>query len=536
MDNPRLMISFADRVGFVFDISRVIFAWRLNIVSIEITRAGSLYLHIEKIDVQDLTGLINELNGIPGVLEICRVPMMPSEEREKKLQAILDTVSEGILAVDAMGVITSINPVAEQIFRYSASELLGKNIAVFLSSEVPILRCLKDGKSYNNLEISINTHRGRLNFLSTARPLKDDGGNIIGAVDCIKDMSEVKQFVYSMTKPAMTTFDEILGVSLPLQEALDLARKVAQGNSTVLIRGESGTGKELFARAIHMASNRRNMPFVPVNCAALPDSLLESELFGYVEGAFTGAHKRGKLGLFEFANNGTIFLDEIGEMSTHLQAKLLRVLQEGRVRRIGDHAENTVNLRVIAATNRNLEDMIKNGDFREDLYYRLNVVPVHLPPLRRRKEDIPILAADLVQKFNRRLGKNITGISSAAMGKLNKYNWPGNVRELENILERAMILVQDMEIKPEHIILDRNYTGEIVNCSLAQSIGNYETENPPLPSNSSLNAAVDSFEKQFIEQALLRHGSIRQTAKALGVSHTTIMNKIKKYDLKTTLI
>jgi len=525
MDNPRLWISFEDRVGFVFDISRVIFAWRLNIVSIEITRAGSLYVNIEKIDVRELVGLISELNAIPGVLEICRVPLMPSEEREKKLQAILDTVSEGILAVDAEGSITSINPVAEDIFRYTAAELLGKNIAEVLSKEIPILRCLKDGKAYNHLEISINTPRGHLNFLSTARPLKDDGENIIGAVDCIKDMSEVKQFVYSMTKPAMTTFDEILGVSLALLEALDLSKKVALGNSTVLIRGESGTGKELFARAIHMASNRRNKPFVPVNCAALPDNLLESELFGYVEGAFTGAHKRGKLGLFEFANNGTIFLDEIGEMSTHLQAKLLRVLQEGQVRRIGDRAENAVNVRVIAATNRNLEDMIKNGDFRNDLYYRLNVVPIHIPPLRRRKEDIPILTTYLIQKFNRRLGKNIKKISSAAMDKLHKYNWPGNVRELENILERAMVLVQDMEIKPEQIILDRNYASET---------GNDETENNPLSHYGALNAAVDDFEKHYIEQALIKYGSIRNTAKVLGVSHTTIMNKIKRYGLKGT--
>ncbi|TEB05988.1 Transcriptional regulatory protein TyrR [Pelotomaculum schinkii] len=529
MDNPRLWISFEDRVGFVFDISRVIFAWRLNIVSIEITRSGSLYVHIEKIETSELAGLMNELNGIPGVLEIYRVPMMPSEEREKKLQAILDTVSEGILSVDADGIITSINPVAEEIFRYTAAELLGRNIAGVLSSEVPILRCLKDGKPYNHLEISINTPKGRLNFLSTARPLKDDGENIIGAVACIKDMSDVKQLVYSMTKPAMTTFDDILGVSLPLKEALTLSRKVAQGNSTVLIRGESGTGKELFARAIHMASSRRNKPFVPVNCAALPDSLLESELFGYVEGAFTGAQKQGKLGLFEFANNGTILLDEIGEMSTHLQAKLLRVLQEGRVRRIGDRVENTVNVRVIAATNRNLENMITNGDFREDLYYRLNVVPVHIPPLRRRKEDIPILTDNLIQKFNHRLGKNIKKISSAAMDKLNKYNWPGNVRELENILERAMILAQDMEIKPEQIILDRTYAGEKEDVSPAHFPGNDEN-------SDTLNTAVDGFEKQFIEQALLKYGSIRHTAKVLGVSHTTIMNKIKKYGLKVTPI
>jgi len=179
LSSPRLWISFEDRVGFVFDVSRVIFAWRLNIVSIEITRTGSLYVHIGKVDSRELAGLINELSGIPGVLEICRVPLMPSEEREKKTKAVLDTVSEGILSVDAGGIITSINPVAEQIFRCPAAELPGKSIAEVLSPEVPILQCLKDGKAYNNLEININTLKGRLNFLSTARPLKDDRENIL---------------------------------------------------------------------------------------------------------------------------------------------------------------------------------------------------------------------------------------------------------------------------------------------------------------------------------------------------------------------
>ncbi|MFZ5648731.1 MAG: sigma 54-interacting transcriptional regulator [Bacillota bacterium] len=530
MESPRLRISFEDRVGFVFDVSKVIFVWRLNIVSIEI-KEFNLYVHIEQIGSKELEKLISELYQIPGVLYVCQVPMMPSEEREKKIKTILDTVSEGIFAVDVNGVITSVNPVAEKIFRYSAAELLGRNIAEVLSAEVPILQCLKDGRSYNNLEISISHAKGRLNFFSTARPLKDDMGNIVGAVACIKDMSDVKQLVYTVTKPAMTTFDEIKGASSPLKKAIDLARKVAKGNSTVLIRGESGTGKELFARAIHMESNRRGKPFVPVNCAALPDNLLESELFGYVEGAFTGAHKRGKLGLFEFANCGTIFLDEIGELSTHLQAKLLRVLQEGRVRRIGDRVENPVNVRVIAATNRNLEEMINNGGFRDDLYYRLNVVPIYIPPLRQRKEDIPVLTRYLVEKFNRRLNKNIKRISPEAMEKLVNYHWPGNIRELENVLERTMVLVQDdTEIQPEKIFFDRYY--DVADEAEFSSEGtDKEPRMTEIEDNATLEAVMSDYEKQIIAQALKKHGSLRQTARSLGVSHTTIMNKIKKYGI-----
>lgn len=358
--------------------------------------------------------------------------------------------------------------------------------------------------------------------------MKDDKGNITGAVACIKNMSEVKKLVYSVTKPAMTTFNEILGISSPLQKALDLAGMVAKGDSTVLLHGESGTGKELFARAIHMESDRRDKPFIPVNCAALPENLLESELFGYVEGAFTGAHKRGKLGLFEFANNGTIFLDEIGELSTHLQAKLLRVLQERRVRRIGDSVEHAVDVRVIAATNRNLEEMIRNGDFREDLYYRLNVVPIHIPPLSQRKDDIPILVEYMISKFNHRLDKNIKNLTKEAMDKLLKYHWPGNVRELENVLERAMVLAQGTEIGPEQIILDRNYgeTEEYETILEEEGLKVMELDKP-----GTLEAAVNGFEKRFIARALEEYGSIRRTARVLGVSHTTIMNKIKKYGL-----
>ncbi len=527
MESPRLRISFEDRVGFLFDVSRVMVAWGLNILLIEI-QTSSLYVHIEKIGLRELAGLMNELSKIPGVLELCQVSLMPSEEREKKIKAVLDAVSEGILAVDSEGTITTINPVAEKIFQCSAAELLGKKFVEALSAEAPILRCLEDGNPYNYKEISLNTPKGRLNFLSTGRPLKDDRGNIVGAVACIKDMSDVKQLVYSVTKPAMTTFDEILGISSPLKKALDLARMVAKGDSTVLIRGESGTGKELFARAIHMGSFRQGKPFVPVNCAALPDNLLESELFGYVEGAFTGAQKGGKVGLFEFANNGTLLLDEIGELSPHLQAKLLRVLQEGRVRRIGDRVENPVNVRVIAATNRNLEEMIKNGDFREDLYYRLNVVPIYIPPLRRRKDDIPALTEYLIGKFSRRLNKNISNIAVEAMDKLINYHWPGNIRELENVLERAMILVQGTEIQPEQIILDRNYDGAEENETSLEGTGKVLKE-IWADGSGTLEEAVNTFERQFMAQALEKYGSIRQTAKALGVSHTTIMNKIKKY-------
>jgi TyrR family helix-turn-helix protein len=294
---------------------------------------------------------------------------------------------------------------------------------------------------------------------------------------------------------------------------------VANSNSTVLIRGESGTGKELFARSIHRASRRKDGHFVPVNCGALPDSLLESELFGYEEGAFTGARRGGKQGLFRFADGGTLFLDEIGELSPHLQVKLLRVLQEGRIRRVGGTEETKVDVRIIAATSRNLEEMLEQGLFRDDLYYRLNVVPLFVPPLRQRKEDIPILVDSFIGKVSENMGKPVKGITRQAVEKLTSYNWPGNVRELSNVIERAINLVQGGYIEERHIILDMRYADR-------EGGGNL------LKDDRTLRQILEETEKRVLKEAVERLGSSRRVGAALGISHTAVIKKMKKYDIK----
>ena len=278
-----------------------------------------------------------------------------------------------------------------------------------------MIKTLVTGESYDNEEMIINTEKLKSHYITSGRPILDEEGNPIGAVASLKDFENVMELIHIFTQPPMITFDEILGESKEMTRVKQLARIVAKSDSTVLIRGESGTGKELFARSIHMASPRRDKPFVPVNCAALPDTLLESELFGYEEGAFTGAKKGGKQGLFKYADKGTLFLDEIGEMSTHLQVKLLRVLQENKVRRVGADEEIPIDVRIITATNRNLEELIKNGQFREELYYRLNVIPLLIPPLRDRKEDIPILSHAFIKKLSYKMNKKVTNISEEAM-------------------------------------------------------------------------------------------------------------------------
>lgn len=515
MDLIRWEIAYDDRVGLISDLTKVLSHWNINIKSFEL-HEKYLYVELEGLPKELKVKLDIELKKIKGIENIRIIELLPWEQREKQLQAVLDSIGEGIIAVDNKGVITNINPVAKKILSLAQEEVIGRLIKEVLGGKLPILKCLQTGKPYFNREMVFNTPKARLHYLTSGRPLTDRNGKVIGAVASLKDMNEVHKLVYDVTKPYMTTFNDIIGQSPALKQAINLAKLVAKGAATVLIRGESGTGKEIFARAIHMESVRRNQPFVPINCAALPDALLESELFGYVEGSFTGAQKGGKAGLFEFANKGTIFLDEIGEISPHIQAKLLRALQEGKVRRIGDTEENSVDVRVIAATNRNLEEMIKKGDFREDLYYRLNVVPLYMPALRERKEDIKLLTDFFIQKIGQRQGKNITDISRKALDKLYKHDWPGNVRELENVLERAIILADQDAVDEEHILLDYQ---DKLSWPAQEKL------------SSNLKEAVDEFEKDIIIQELKAHGTVRQTAKKLGVSHTTILNKLKKYHI-----
>ncbi|MDQ7065605.1 MAG: sigma-54 dependent transcriptional regulator [candidate division KSB1 bacterium] len=310
-------------------------------------------------------------------------------------------------------------------------------------------------------------------------------------------------------------FDNIIGQSGRMQEVFRAMEKIIDSNVTVLIQGESGTGKELIARAIHYQSKRANKPFVAVNCSALPESLLESELFGHERGAFTGATGK-RIGKFEVANGGTIFLDEIGLMTQVTQAKLLRVLQEREFERVGGNELVKVDVRVISATNVDLEEAVKNGSFREDLYYRISVFPIKLPPLRERKEDIPLLAAHFLDKFSKQENKNIDGIAPDAMELLMNYSWPGNVRELENAIERAVLLASTDEITPKD--LPQN-----VRAIAERKV--YEKE-------STLSSWIEKLEEEALRQALLEcEGNISKTAKKLGIGRATIYRKAKKYGL-----
>ena len=517
MANLCFKISNQDRVGLVLDISRVLAKQNINILSMEVM-PNIIYLEIQLLSLGAEVILNTQLGEISQIGSVARISRMPHQEREQQLKTVMDTIGDGILAINQQGVITHFNAFAEKILSCKSEEVIGAKINNVFISEIPLLEVLHNGLPYNNREVMVTTFKGRNHYLTSGRPIKDVNGAVIGAVAVLKAMKDVEELVYSVTKPYINSFEEILHVSEVMEHTINLAKLVAQNDSTVLIRGESGTGKELFARSIHMASPRQEKIFAPVNCAALPDALLESELFGYEEGAFTGAKKGGKSGLFEYAHGGTIFLDEIGELSMSLQAKLLRVLQEGKIRRVGGNKEIDVDVRIVTATHSNLEEMIRKDRFREDLYYRLNVIPICIPPLRDRKEDLPLLIESLLFKKNHRLKKHVQHILKPAMDKLMQHDWLGNVRELENVMERAVSFASQGEITQDHIILDN------INPPIAIVAS-------PISKNRKLKEVLEEMECCILCETINKYGASRQVGKILGLSHTGVLNRMRKYNI-----
>ena len=515
METTRLKLPNVDRVGLVLDISKVLAARKINIVSMEV-EPNTTYLELEGMSPTTSQEVVAALLAIPQVLDVIMIDLMPHQVRTEQLKAVMSSVSEGIVAIDASGIVTHYNPAAERILHLSRQQVIGNPLTKYLPVDLPLIETLRNGAAYNNREIVLE--KTRSHYLASGRPIFDHSGRIIGAVSVLKDISEVRELVQSVTGQMPAAFNRIVHESNVMKRTLAMARTIACGDSTVLLRGETGTGKELFARAIHEASPRSSGMFVPINCAAIPDQLLESELFGYEAGAFSGAARGGKRGLFEYSNGGSILLDEVGELSSTLQAKLLRVLQDGKIRRVGGTEEIDVDVRVMAATHRNLEELMSRDLFRADLYYRLNVIPLFLPPLRERPEDIPLLVDFFLRRFAARAKKPAPMIGEAAIAKLIRYQWPGNIRELENVLERAVNLVDGPAILVQHILVQ-----EMSSLSRAE----------PQHSNDQikLEDSVAEAERDVLSQAVKRYRSSRKLGEALGLSHTAVLKKLKKYGI-----
>lgn len=456
------------------------------------------------------------------------------KERKKLLmevEGLLSLLAKPILVIDPGGQVVHANIASETIWRYSQVTLANKNIIELVNAPF-LLELIKKGNPLREYPLELLDADGK-NHSYTCRmhPLfveKQVEGAILQFTEYVEQEAKEKSKKY-VTR---YTFDDIRGNSQDIIALKERAEKVAKGDSTILIRGESGTGKEVLAQAIHGASLRKDAPFVALNCAAIPESLLESELFGYEEGAFTGAKKGGRAGRFEIANGGTLFLDEIGDMPLYLQAKLLRVLQERRVERVGGAESIKVDVRVMAATHKDLESMISLKLFREDLFYRLNVIPLYVPPLRDRNEDLYELIYFFMSSFGKRFGKEPKRFSSQALQKMFQYPWPGNVRELENVVEYVI-----------HLEMNELITVS----SLPESIQNgKEDEEVPIPQKVRTprigifaELEIEKTEEQLIIEAIRQYGNStegkRKAAEALGISLSTLYRKLHKIQRKRFL-
>lgn len=439
------------------------------------------------------------------------------EVSRDEMSIVLETAHEGIFALDQKGYVKHCNNRAAELFGTNKGDLIGKHISKIMPGS-PAIKVLDTGRGYTENEEIFKVDGRQHHFIVTVQPFLS-GEEIDGIVISFRDIEEAQKLVYNFnTRKIKNTVDDIIGTSEKIMIAKKQALITARSNSTVLITGESGTGKEMFAKAIHYASPREDKPFITVNCGAIPENLLESELFGYEKGAFTGASEKGKEGKFELADGGTIFLDEIGDMPLHLQVKILHVLQNMRFDRVGGSKSIIVDVRVIAATNKDLEKLIEEGSFREDLYYRLSVIPLLIPPLRERKDDIKQLMYHFLKKYNSFMNKKIERFSPEVEEIYTNHDWPGNVRELENAVEYGANMafgnVIGIDEVPARILKKEEETVKFRNL------------------DRPLAEQVKLFEKEVIMKKLRQYNGVKETvARDLGLSRATLYRKLAELDI-----
>ncbi|MBL0716122.1 MAG: sigma 54-interacting transcriptional regulator [Desulfosarcina sp.] len=455
---------------------------------------------------------------------------MPNEDISRYWKRIINTMNDGLMLISAEGTILMVNKSFERLTGYRAEEVIGKSCT--------LLECDACEQELNNtsgewcklfqphhpdmrrFRCGIVRKDGTcLSALKNASVLRDDQDNVLGAVETITDISEIDRLdqqveLLSRQLNDCREYQGIIGASPAIRNVIQVVEKAAQSQSPVIIFGESGTGKELVARAIHARGHRREGPYVQLNCAALNAALLESELFGHVKGAFTGAYRHRK-GRFEAAHGGSIFLDEIGDIPLSVQIKLLRVLESKQIERVGDHRSVDVDVRIISATNQNLVTLIEQQQFREDLYFRINVIPIRIPPLRDRKDDIPLLVSSFIQRLQSRTGKSITGLTPEALQHFMDYSWPGNIRELKSVLEYAFVIAERGKIGIAHLP--------------------HPVAESPAANDGRRRTNGESPEKIALLDALRQtRGNQTQAARILGINRVTVWNRMRKYgiDLK----
>jgi len=443
---------------------------------------------------------------------------MSNRAQNKTQNVILDSISEGVFTVDLDWQITSFNRAAEEITGIQREKAIGQQCRDVLRADVCETNCtlrqtMETGKPIMNKAVHIIDAQGKKRAITISTALlKDESGKVIGGVETFRDMSMIEQLRKEIQ--GRYSYEDIISQSHKMQNLFAVLPNIAESNTTVLIEGESGTGKELFARAIHNLSFRKDEPFIAVNCGALPETLLESELFGYKAGAFTDA-KKDKPGRFALAQSGTIFLDEIGDISVAMQVRLLRVLQDKTYEPVGGVSSVKADVRIITATNKKLDQLVKEGKFRDDLYYRINVMKLELPPLRNRKEDIPLLVDHFISRFNRLHNKNICCVTNEVTAALLAYDYPGNVREFANIIEHCFVLCEGEIIEAQHLPASVRPSSKLDKTKVGEP------------------ATIKQMEILLITQALRRNkGNKTAAAKQLGIDKSTLFRKMKAFDIK----
>lgn len=476
----------------------------------------------ESVNLHTLGMVVAAANAIEEMLDIKRYAEELSLAK-KFTETIIDSIESGVLTADLEGNILTVNRVVADMFGYLPAEMTRMKIWELIEDWDRIKTAVIQEQSFSDEDVFVNSRKNKLQLNVSAFPHLDDKQNLKNIVFVLKEVKKVRKLANKiMGHHAIYTFDKIIGKDPEFVRIIEYAKKLADSRSNILIMGESGTGKELFAQAIHNYSSRHDEPFVALNCGAIPRNLIESELFGYEGGAFTGSKSAGQPGKFQIADGGTIFLDEIGEMPLDMQTRLLRVIEEGTMRRIGSNKEIVVDVRVIAASNKDLKEEVGKGNFRKDLYYRLNVLPIKLIPMRDRKSDIPLLSQYFMERISMKLNKKSVTLNDETMRALIEYEWPGNVRELENIIE----LMVNTESIPDSLLRAQVNVDAAVD---AKGTGLNQQEDEDV---NEENLNLNFIEKKYILKVLdLQNWNITQCAKVLGIGRNTLYRKMESYGI-----
>ncbi len=512
----RLEVFCHDRLGLTRELLDLLVERNIDLRGIEIAPIGRIYLNFSAVPFEQFSQLMAEIRRIPSVTDVRTISFLPSEREHRALSALLVALPEPVFSIDLKSKVELANPAAQMLFSLDQEKMRNFGAGALIAG-FNFLRWLE------NERIEPQAHhvviQGR-DFLMEVTPIfsaadNDRPANPVGAVVMLKSTARMGQQLQNLAVNDDSEFQHIVAVTPKMRQVVDQARKLAMLDAPLLIVGDTGTGKDILARACHLRSARGKKPFLALNCASLPDDVAESELFGHAAGAYPNALE-GKKGFFEQANGGSVLLDEIGEMSPRMQTKLLRFLNDGTFRRVGEEHEVKVDVRVICATQKNLTEMVKRGEFREDLFYRLNVLTLNLPPLRERAQDILPLTEMFVARFADEQGVARPKLSAQLNAFLCRYTWPGNVRQLKNALYRALTQLEGYELRPQDIVLPE-FATEV-------PLGEEAME-------GSLDDITSRFERSVLTRLYLSYPSTRKLAKRLGVSHTAIANKLREYGL-----